>query len=157
MTIAVPLTHVLLAMIAAFFLPKGVKNATLEWEGYTQNVTRIELKDAVCVDLEHEGKATHYTFQGSKVSLWEMTDGMRGSKEKATGEYNLKEDFGIADPAALTGDDVVLTSKEKKDKSVMMHLEKTEHSIKVTEKEGDSPAVFGYTDKKFPEAKFQWK
>ena len=154
-SIAVPLTHLFLAMLAAFSLPNDIKDCKMDWEGYTTTISKSVAGDATNVSFTNDLGTTKFTFRGTRVSLSEMLDGPDGKKHEATGSYDLKNEFGIADPKQLAkAAEAILSAKGK---SVTMRLERGEHELSVTETGGDSPGVFGYTDRKFPPAKLKWK
>ena len=154
-SVFVPLTHLFLAMLAAFSLPNEVKNCKMDWEGYTTAITKTVAGDATIVSFTAEGDTTRYTFRGTHVTLSDIVEGPDGKNHEATGSYDLKKEFGIADPKQLAK--AAETILRGDGKTVTMRLEHGEHELFVTEASGDSPGVFRYPDKKFPPAKFKWK
>ena len=154
--IAVPLTHLFLAMLTAFGLPDNVKDCKMDWEGYTTTITKTVTNDSTIVAFTTDLGTTRYTFRGTRVLLSETSvDPFDCKKHEATDSYDLKKEFGITDTKQLAkAAEVVLRANGK---TVTMQLKRGDRELTATEASGDSPAVFGYTDQKFPPAKFKWK
>ena len=154
-SIAVPLTHLFLAMLAAFGLPIEIKDCKMDWEGYTTTISKTVEGDTATVSFTTDQGTTKYMFKASKVSLTQMVEGADGKQQEAGASYDLKKEFGIDDPKQLANAaEAILRANGT---SVTLRLERGDHELSVTETNGNSPGVFGYTDKKFPPAKFKWK
>lgn len=158
-SIAVPLTDLFLAMLAAFGLAGDIKDCKLESEGSTSAITRTVAGDSITLALTDELGTTNYTFRGARVSLWSMVDDTNGKKQKATGSYDLTKEFGITDPKQLSkATEVTLHAHGK---TFTARISRSDHELSVTESGGDPPGVFGYsfprTKGKFPPATIKWK
>jgi hypothetical protein len=158
-SIAVPLTDLFLAMLVAFGLAGDIKECKLDSEGSVTTITRTVGKDSVVVALTDTLGTTRYTFRGTRVALSSQVDNPAGGKAEATGSYDLKKEFGIADPKVLAkAAEVALKANGK---TVTMKLARAPGKMTVTASTGDPEGVFGYsfprTDGQFPPATVTWK
>jgi hypothetical protein len=156
LVLAVPYTHVFLAAVVAYGLPDKLPECKMIWQDYETAITKQVHTDKVVVVFKVEDDLTRYEFNGSKLVVSSPATGADGKSATAKANYDLEKVFGVREPAAWgTAKRVVLTGKAKK--SVTLKLSREEKAVKVVEVEGDSQAVFGFLDEKFPTATIRWK
>jgi len=155
-TLAVPLTHLLLATITAYGLPKEFEQGTMRYENEDWELRRLNTLGLLEVVWLPGDRENRYLFDGTHVSVSTVLKLSNGYERVAFGKYDLKEDFGVS---SLTewATAARIELRNGKGQSVTMRLEREKKEVKISEEKGDSQAVFGGSDKKFPSAKIEWK
>jgi hypothetical protein len=150
--IAVPYTHLFLMTLVAYGLPEKLPEGKLVWDGQETAITKEVVGDKVVVQFSR----VRYEFQGTKVAISSPVPLPNGQQGMAKGSYDLKQDFGIAEPAKwAAAQEVVL--KRPTGQTVTFKLGRPEKSLNVDQTAGDAPGVFGFGEKKFPAATIRWK